>query len=303
MLTEVIVTGSGAPRPHPQRAGPGLLVRRGGLCLQVDAGRGTAMRLAALGVSCRDLDVVLLTHHHSDHLVDLADLALSRWTVLDRPGPDCPLRVVAPRGPAARFAAALLDPWAADIAVRRAQTGRPSTPAVEVLEFDPGPRPAPVWEGDGVRVLAARVHHPPVEPAVGFRIETPEGVVAVSGDTRPCEEVLALAAGAEVLVHEAVLGSRVAGEPWGASILGYHAEAEALGRLLAGGARRCAAAGAGAGRGNAASGPPTLLLTHLIPAPAGEAEEREYAAAVRRGGYAGRVVVARDLTRVVLGDD
>ena len=81
MTTEVVLTGTGYPRPHPERAGPGVLVRAGGIALQFDAGRGTAMRLSAQQVSCRDLSAVFVTHHHSDHLVDLVDLALTRWTV------------------------------------------------------------------------------------------------------------------------------------------------------------------------------------------------------------------------------
>ncbi len=84
MQTDIILTGTGYPRPHALRAGPGTLIRRGATVLQFDAGRGTAMRLAALDISCRDLTAVFISHHHSDHMVAWPDLVLSRWTVRDR---------------------------------------------------------------------------------------------------------------------------------------------------------------------------------------------------------------------------
>jgi ribonuclease Z len=130
------------------------------------------------------------------------------------------------------------------------------------------------------------VHHEPVEPAVAYRVDTPDGSVVVSGDTVACDEVAELARGVDVLVHEAcrasALADQVAGTPF-ATIFGYHADTVALGAL----ARR-----AGVGH---------LVLTHLIPAPASPAEEEAFAEDVRRGGYTGPVTVGRDLTVVPVG--
>ncbi|MCP5150289.1 MAG: MBL fold metallo-hydrolase [Chromatiales bacterium] len=278
----VALTGTGYPRPHPERAGPGTLVRAGDVTLQFDAGRGTAMRLAALGVSCRDLDAVALTHHHSDHLVDLADLALSRWTVLDREGPDTALTVIAPEGAAGRFAARLLEPWAEDIAIRVRQTGRDTRPQVRCLTFEVGAQAAPVWSSGAVVLRAVRVHHEPVEPAVAYRVDAPDGAVVVSGDTRVCDEVEALARGARVLVHEVIRAAPM-GATRSAGVVAYHADSVALGGLAA------------------RAGVEMLVLTHLIPAPAGVADEEAYVADVRAGGYRGQVVVGRDLDMVTLG--
>ena len=278
MATEVFLTGTGYPKPHPDRAGPGVLVRRGDCVLQFDAGRATAMRLAALGVSCRELSAVFLTHHHSDHLMDLADLAISRWAVRDSRVPYTPLAVVAPAGPAARFAEQMLELWRDDIEVRVAQSGRGYPPRVNCTAFDPPAGPTAIWSHGETSVSAVSVHHEPVEPAVAYRVDTPDGAVVISGDTSACAEVAELAAGADVVVHEVIRGDVLRG--WG--IVGYHADSRELGRALAG------------------SGVPLLVLTHLIPAPDSAEEERALVEEVARGGYPGQVLVGRDLLRIEL---
>lgn len=281
MTTEVILTGTGYPRPHPDRAGPGVVVRTGDVALQFDAGRGTAMRLSAHQVSCRDLSAVFVTHHHSDHLVDLVDLALSRWTVRDRDVADSPLVVVAPEGPSARFARRMLEPYDEDIAVRVLQSGRDTRPEVVVQAFEPADEPPVVWSQGQVRVLARTVRHEPVRPAVAYRVETPDGVVVISGDTAACEEVAEFAAGADVLVHE-VIRTTLVSNTRSASIAHYHADSEALGRVLKD------------------SQVPVLMLTHIIPAPDTAEDRQALVAEVRRGGYAGDIRVGHDGMQVTL---
>ena len=79
MTTTVTLTGTGVPHPSPGRAGAGVLVRSGDVALQFDAGRGTVIRLAEAGIAPHQLSAVFLTHVHSDHVVDLADVAMTRW--------------------------------------------------------------------------------------------------------------------------------------------------------------------------------------------------------------------------------
>lgn len=107
------------------------------------------MRLAALGVSCRQLTALFVTHHHSDHLVALPDVALTRWIARDANLDDAPLVVVAPEGPSARFAERMLEPWADDIAARIEQTGRSTVPQVQCLPFTVTSEAAEVWR-DGL---------------------------------------------------------------------------------------------------------------------------------------------------------
>lgn len=287
-MTDVVITGTGVPHLAPGRAGPGALVRSGGLLLQFDAGRATALRLCEADVRMHELTALFVTHHHSDHLTGLTDLLFARW--LEAHGRFVPLPVVAPEGPATAFLRRMMDPWVDDLQVRQEHVGRADRPDPDVRGFEVGDGPVVVWEDDdaGVRVTARAVHHEPVLPAVAYRVDTPDGAVVVSGDTIVCDEVAELAAGADVLVHEAfrtdALRPFFVARPHLEHIAGYHADTVQLGAQ----AERI--------------GIPTLVLTHLIPAPApGFVTEQDFVDDVRRGGYTGNVIVASDLTTVTLG--
>src|SRR4029077_16196831 len=102
MTTEVILTGTGVPHPRPGRAGPGALVRCGEIALQFDAGRATVLRLMEAGVLPHDLTALVLTHVHSDHVVDLPYRVMCGW-LHQQMGPTPPLPIVAPEGGPARF--------------------------------------------------------------------------------------------------------------------------------------------------------------------------------------------------------
>ena len=284
--TTVTLLGTGVPHPAPGRAGAATLIRHGDEALLFDAGRAVVLRLTEAGVRPHALTGVFITHVHSDHLIDLADVVITRWVEqqLHRTGP---LHIHAVEGVASRFVDRMLEAYDVDIAVRREHTGA-GEPGVELHTFDAPAATTRVWTStDGsVYVDAVAVHHEPVPEAVAYRVTTADGVVVVSGDTRVCDEVEAFATGADVLVHEACRASAMHDLIKGTvfeTIFDYHADTVALGAL----ARR-----AGVGH---------LVLTHLIPAPATEADEAAFADDVRRGGYDGRLTVGRDLFTVELG--
>jgi len=286
MTTSVTLTGTGVPHPAPGRAGAGTLVRFGDVALQFDAGRSTVTRLVEAGAPPYSLDALFLTHIHSDHLADVADLAMTRW--IQQPLHPCgPLVIVCPAGQCARFVDEMFAPFAADIALRDGHAHHGPL-EVDPRVFDAAREPAEVWRSaDGaVRVEAVLVHHEPVEEAVAYRVTTPDGVVVVSGDTRVCEEVEHLARGCDVLVHEACRATAMRGVITGTvfeQIFEYHADAVALGGL----AER--------------AGTAHLLLTHLIPQPATPAEAAAFEGDVRTGGYRGPVTVGEDLVTVTFG--
>ena len=285
MTTTVTLTGTGVPHPAPGRAGAGVLVRHGATALQFDAGRGTVIRLAEAGCTPLHLTALFVTHYHSDHVVDLPDVAMTRWIQqqLERTGP---LQVVTPRGCALEYVERMLQPFHDDIEVRM-EHARADAPRVDIVAFDAPVSATEVWrsaDGD-VRVSAVAVHHEPVRDAVAYRVDTPDGAVVISGDTRACTEVFELARGADVVVHEACRAAALAAHVKGTvfeTIFEYHADTITLGTLAE------------------QVGVPHMLLTHLIPAPATEKDESRFAADLRAGGYTGRITVGRDLVTVEL---
>jgi len=281
-MVRVTITGSGTPLMVRGRAGPGVLVEVGrDVKLQFDAGRGTSLRLTEAGVNLMDLTAVFLTHHHSDHLVGLTDLAISWW--LEHPRTENrPLAVVAPEGQAADIAEHLLDPWEAEMTMRAAHTARESNASIQVTRFAATDRVEPVFSVDDVVVSAIHVRHEPVVPAVAYRVDTPEGAVVISGDTAVCPALEKIATGAAVLVQEAF---RPAAIPDGMlsdplALADYHAEVGAIGEM---------AERAGVG---------TLMLTHLIPPPQSAEDRVGFVNDLRRAGYHGPAVVAEDLDSV-----
>src|SRR5437868_6823806 len=112
---QVTILGSGSPLPDPDRAGPSGLVRAGGAAVLVDCGRGVLMRLAGTGLHVAQLDAVLLTHLHSDHVTDFADV-LTTWWVMPMTGGK-PLTVVGPPGTRA-FVDATIAAMQTDIGYR-----------------------------------------------------------------------------------------------------------------------------------------------------------------------------------------
>lgn len=282
MPTTITITGTGSPIPSAHCAGPGVLVQSDSTTLQIDAGRATVLRLAAAGVGPAALSAVLVTHHHSDHLVGLPDLVMTRW-VTSPPGSVGPLPIVAPDGPSVTFLERMLDPWSDDLDVRALHNENPTRPSIDIVGFDAALPSSVVWSNDDVTVRATQVRHEPVEPAVAYRVDTPEGAIVISGDTLVCDEVAQLAEGARVLVYEAMLFEEVERWPSGAHfIMDYHADS----RLIGAQAHEL--------------GIETLVLTHLIPEASTAAIAEQYMQNVRSGGFTGHVVVAKDLDTVTL---
>jgi ribonuclease Z len=287
--TEVVLTGTGVPHPRPGRAGAGALVRRGGVALQFDAGRSTVVRLMEAGTPPHALTALFLTHVHSDHVVGLPDLAMTRW-IQQQMVTSGPLVVVAPEGGATRFVERMLEPYDEDIALRRGHVGAGPV-GVDLRPFPVPTAPEVVWriddpEAGPIAVTAVAVHHEPVPEAVAYRVDTDDGAVVISGDTRVCDEVQRLAEGADVLVHEACRTSAMAPLIAGTTferIFDYHADTVALGAM----AER--------------SGVPHVVLTHLIPPPDNPGDADSFEQDLRDGGYTGRVTVGDDLLTVPVG--
>lgn len=280
MTTAVTITGSGIPMPSPGRAGAGALVRHDDTLVQVDAGPATLFRLTEAGIDITRLAALVITHHHSDHLMGIPELVLTRW-IRNGVRPCEALPIHCPGGPAVGYLKSLLDNLEPDIAARIALAGFPDRPEPAVRPFEPGAAPAPVTTVGDVLIESALVDHGEIHPAVAYRFTTPDGIVVVSGDTRACDAVESLAGGADILVHEVLSSRRLLEEGLPRRrverLATYHAEAPTVGALAA------------------RAGVAQLVLTHLMPAPRGDDDAAALVADVRSGGFDGDVVVAADL--------
>ncbi len=272
---QVVTLGTGSPIPDPNRAGPATLVRAGGRDLLFDCGRGVLMRASAAWSGPAAFAAVFLTHLHSDHTTDLNDIVTMRWVASQ--GPD-PLPVVGPPG-TRRLVDRTLAMLSDDIGYRLAHhddlNWEPTCTVTEVSE-------GVAYDDGTVRVIAAPTDHAPVHPTVGYRIEAEGRVVVIAGDTVPCAGLDRLCAGADVYVQTVIRRSLIEAIPFARlqDILDYHSSVE-----------DAAATASRAGVG-------TLVLTHLVPAPAAGSEPEWEAEA--RSGFDGPVVVAHDLWQLDL---
>ena len=288
MTTSVTITGTGSPIPDADRAGPGALVRYDDgsgevLSLQFDAGRSTVQRLTGAGVWIPDLSAVFVTHHHSDHLTGLTDVALTYWT-MDRTDARAPLPIIAPAGPSSEYVSTLLDGWESDIEIRAQHAGRATRAAFDLIAFDVPDEPIEVWRRGDLVVSAGQVRHEPCPNSVGYRVDTPDGSVAITGDTRVCDEVAELAQGVDVLVYEAMRFTFFDDLPSHRRyVTDYHADTRLIGAQAA------------------ELGVPTLVLTHLIPAPVDDASRQAFVDEIRAGGYEGELIVPDDLYTAAVG--
>jgi ribonuclease BN (tRNA processing enzyme) len=279
-MTDLAFTffGTGAPPVSLRRAGPSHLVEAGGSKLLIDCGSGVSQRLVAASHSGAQIDALIVTHEHSDHLVDFYQLIVSSW----HQGRNRPWRVIAP-APALANMRGQYEAFARERALRIAFEKRPDATGLEVVfeELHQGPV---AGLGD-LAVEAFLVDHKPVEPAFGLCLSANGSRIVFSGDTRLTPSLERAAEGCDLLVCEVFIDSQmpvtagVRSAETVASVQSYHMTPA----VVAGLARR--------------AGVKALALTHLVPP---GADTAALFAEIRAGGYAGPLIVGEDLMRLEL---
>lgn len=219
---DVVTLGTGSPIPDPHRAGPATLVRAGDANLLFDCGRGVLMRLAAAGLPFpAQLTAVFLTHLHSDHITDLNDLITTHWVTSPA---EAGLTLIGPPG-TQQLVDATLAMLTPDIGYRTAHhedlTG---TPRVHVTEVADGL----AFATSSLAVTAAPTDHRPVSPTIGFRIESEGAVVAIAGDTIPCDGLDRLCEQADIYVQTVIHADLIRTIPSARlqDILDYHSSVQ-----------------------------------------------------------------------------
>lgn len=272
--TRVVLLGTGTPIPDPDRMGPSTAIVAGDRAYLVDFGAGLVRRAAAaasMGLPELDptrLGAAFATHLHSDHTAGLPDLLLNTAAL----GRRRLLTVFGPPGIRSMVEHTLLA-YGEDLAVRDAERRRESLngPIAEARELEPGP----AFDDGTVKVTAFEVAHGAWPHAFGYRFDTADRSVVVSGDTGPTDAVAKACHGCDVLVHEVYCQAGFDRGP--PSWQRYHATSHTSSRELA--------------KTASSAKPKLLVLTHLLFFGC----DADALLAEVRAGYLGDVRIGEDL--------
>ena len=206
----VTVLLAGTPTPTPTRWGTALLIRSSTTTVLVDAGPGMTRRLVEAGFGPTDVDAVVFTHHHFDHNAGFPGFFLSRWD--QGAGRIDELSIYGPP-PTIDFVEKLFGAgFGAFWPDLYARMEAPASHAVyvnrggELPRLPPNPDVCEVQQGDtfavGDIVFSSGLarHVQPYLDCNAYRIEVGSSSIVYTGDTEPCNEVVELARGADVLV-------------------------------------------------------------------------------------------------------
>ncbi len=271
---EVILLGTGTPKPSIERFGSATLVNVGGKHFLFDVGRGATIRLHQAGITPNRIDKVFLTHLHSDHVSGLDDLWITGWVWQRQEN----LVVYGPEG-VDGLVENLRDAYAADISYRVSNVGLDDKNAkIESMEICEGV----VYEEGKIKISAFLVDHKPVSPALGYRIEFGDRTIVLSGDTTYSENLIKHAQNADVLIHEitAAEDSLLKRNKRLRSVVAYHTNPEQMSLILE------------------KTLPRTAILNHVLLFGVGENSVIDQI----KQNYSGEVLMGYDLMKVGIGN-
>jgi ribonuclease BN (tRNA processing enzyme) len=276
--TRLVLLGTrGGPRVGGERSNPANVLLIDGVPFVVDCGQGVARQLVRAGVPLNSLRYVFLTHMHSDHNLELGGLLYSAWAT----GLKDQVRVFGPPT-LDEMTRAFFEYMRFDIETRIQDEGKPDLRKLvqtQVIERD-----GVILQSEQVKVTAARNVHPPIHHSYALRFDTSDRSIVLSGDTNRSDAVIALAKGADVLVHEVLyipgVDEMVKRVPNAATLrehlLASHTTTEDVGRVAA------------------AAGVKKLVLSHFVPGDDPSITDEMWLQGVRKHS-SGDVVVGKDL--------
>jgi ribonuclease BN (tRNA processing enzyme) len=281
MQNELILLGTkGGPRPSIGRSNPANLISYRGRNHLIDCGYGATRQLLAVGVPAHEIDAIFVTHHHSDHTLELGPLLYNAWIG----GRRRPIDIWGPP-PLRQLIDGLFRTYRFEVETRILDEGRPDPlPLYRVREIEGS---SVLSDSDGLRITAANVRHPPLRHAFAYRFDLPNRSLVLSGDTAACAGLIDLAKGADILVHEVMhlrgIEKLVASHPDAkrlrAHLIASHTTTEEVGRIAT-------AAKVG-----------LLVLNHLVPGDDASIHDDEWLTAPR-ADFAGQVSLGYDLIRL-----
>jgi len=279
--TRLILLGTGGgPRLNKVRTQSSWVVLVNDIPYVVDCGKGVSRQLLSANVPLQNLRTIFITHHHSDHNLDYGNLIYNAWVSgfkgrIDSYGPP----------PLEKMTKLYFEMNAYDINIRIPDEGRPPlAPMIFAHEFS---KEGVVMQNESVKVTAALVNHPPVNPSFAYRFDTPDRSIVFSGDTTPWDNLIKLAQGADVLVHEVLhkhsltkLMARVANaESLIEHIVAAHTTHIDVGKVAK------------------AAGVKTLVLTHFVPSDDSLLTDEIWIEGAKTH-FNGKIIVGKDLMEI-----
>ncbi|PPR45363.1 MAG: Ribonuclease Z [Alphaproteobacteria bacterium MarineAlpha5_Bin8] len=199
---QLTLLGTGCPKVDHNRFGPSNLVSSLKTLILIDCGSGVTQRLDKLNVPLSKIDALFLTHLHSDHVVDLYQLIISSWHSYRTK----PWKIYGPLG-TKKFVNKIMDAWKDERNLRIKYEQRESIDAfnLKVFEFA---KYGKVKIRD-IDVEYFQVDHKPVKFAYGFNFFNKNKKLTISGDTKPCENLMKYAQLSDVLLHEVFIEDEI----------------------------------------------------------------------------------------------
>ena len=274
-MNKIVLLGTGCPSPSHIRYGPSTLIFTEKHKILIDAGSGVTQRLSEFGLAPSEIDIILITHLHSDHIVDLYQLYISGWHT----GRTRPFKIVGPKG-IKKFFDKTVEAYADELNLRVDWEKRPNHEGLDIniIEIDN----EFIYEEMGIKITSIEVQHQPVEPAYGYQVFVDDKKITYSGDTRYSKNLEKASKNAEYLIHEVFVSlafnEKRMTEDTLKNVKDYHSTPKDVGTLAK------------------AANVKKLILNHFVPPVFDEetlkAEISKY--------YKGEIIIGKDLDEFVL---
>ena len=194
--------GTGCPKVDFKRFGPSNLVSTKKTNLLIDCGSGVTHRLNELKKSTANIDALLLTHLHSDHVIDLYQLIISSWHSYRIK----PWKIYGPKG-TKKFVSNIMNAWKEERNLRIKYEKRSSVEAfnIKVIEF----RDFGKIKIKDTIIEYFKVDHRPVKYAYGFNFFNNNKKLTISVDTKPCDNIIKYSQNSDLLLHEVFIEGEI----------------------------------------------------------------------------------------------
>ena len=274
-MMELTLLGTGCPKVDYKRFGPANLISTKMTKILVDCGSGITQRLDQIKISTADIDALFLTHLHSDHVIDLYQLIISSWHSYRTK----PWKVYGPKG-TKKFVSKIMNAWQEERMQRIKYENRSSTKAFNIIvkEFST----SGTINIKDLKIKYFEVDHKPVPFAYGFCFLKNNKKLTISGDTRPCENIMKFGQLSDVLLHEVFIEDEIKETNKMRTlktlhnVKNYHTPSSIVGKIAS--LTRCK----------------KLVLTHLVPTKFNEKKLKK----IVKNDFGKDPIIGRDLLKI-----